>query len=212
VGGPKFGPSRSFKHRAPSGTTVPKPASRTPVRLRRAGARDVPAIARIYNEAVRTTTATFDLQPRSVADRRRWFDSHDRRHPIFVAVRGRSVVGWASISPWSDRPAYDGTAEVSIYVAAANRGHGIGSKLLARLVRTGWEDGFHTLLARVADGNAVSLRMHGEVGFAPIGVMREVGKKFGRLLDVHLLQLLYPPTLGARPRRPPPNGRRPGRD
>ncbi|MFY9717028.1 MAG: N-acetyltransferase family protein [Thermoplasmata archaeon] len=182
------------------------------VRVRRAGSKDVPAIARIYNDAIRTTTATFDLKPRSLADRRRWFASHGRRHPIFVAVRGSSVVGWASLSPWSDRPGYDRTAEVSTYVTAEERGQGIGTQLLARLVRTAGDDGFHTLLARVADGNAVSLRMHREAGFAPIGVMREVGVKFGRLLDVHLLQLLYPPIGRARPRRRNPSDRRPGRD
>ncbi|HTP54292.1 MAG TPA: GNAT family N-acetyltransferase [Thermoplasmata archaeon] len=183
-----------------------------PVRLRRARTSDVGAIARIYNEAVLTTTGTFDLRPRSLPDRRRWFASHDRRHPIFVAVHGRSVVGWASISRWSDRPAYDATAEVSIYVSAPDRGRGIGARLLHRLVRAGRESGLHTLLARVADGNAVSLRMHAEAGFVPVGVMREVGVKFGRRLDVHLLQLLYPSGAPvARPRRAR-GGRRPGRD
>ena len=182
-----------------------------PVRVRRAAPADVPSIARIYNEAIRHTTATFDTEPRSLRERRRWFAAHDRRHPILVAERDGAVVGWASLSPWSDRPAYDRTAEVSVYVAAADRGQGIGSRLLGALVRRGRSVGHHTRIARIADRNPASLRLHATAGFRSIGVMREVGSKFGRLLDVDLLQLLYPQA-----RRPGPAGRRrrrrPGRD
>ncbi|HTP56046.1 MAG TPA: GNAT family N-acetyltransferase [Thermoplasmata archaeon] len=174
--------------------------------MRPATARDVPAITAIYNDAVRTTTATFDLEPRSLAAGRGWFRSHGRRHPVLVAVRDGVIVGWASLSPWSDRPAYDRTAEVSVYVDAGARGRGIGRRLLARLVREGGRRGLHTLLARVADGNAVSLRLHTSLGFVRIGVMREVGTKFGRLLDVHLLQRTYPTRSSVRPRRPGGSG------
>lgn len=176
--------------------------------MRRATVLDVPSIARIYNESVRTTTASFDVRPRTLVDRRRWFAEHGRRHPVFVAVRRDRVVGWASLSPWSDRRGYDATAEVSTYVRSTARGQGVGSALLAALIREGRSVGFHTLIARIADGNAVSLRLHGTAGFTPVGVMREVGLKFGRRLDVHLLQLLYPspnPPASARNRsaRPP---------
>ena len=184
-------------------------ATRT-ISLRLASVRDVPGITSIYNDAVRTTIATFDLEPRSLAAGRRWFRSHGLRHPVLVAVRAGEIVGWASLSPWSDRPAYDRTAEVSVYVEAGSRGLGIGHRLLAELVREGGRRGLHTLIARVADGNAVSLRLHASLGFVPIGVMREVGTKFGRLLDVHLLQRTYPLRSAVRPRRTagPGSGRR----
>jgi L-amino acid N-acyltransferase len=190
---------------------VPTPRRPGPVRVRPATLRDVPTIAEIYNEAVRTTTATFDVRPRSLADRRRWFRDHDRRHPVLVGLRGTTVIGWASLSPWSDRSAYEDTAEVSTNVAGSERAHGVGSRLLGGLVRRARSLGFHTLLARVADGNEASLRLHATAGFSPVGVMREVGVKFGRRLDVHLLQLLFPPVRGTVPeriRRP----RRPGRN
>jgi L-amino acid N-acyltransferase len=182
------------------------------VRVRRATARDLASITRIYNDAVRTTTATFDTRPRRAAAARRWFSEHGRRFPLVVAERAGAIVGWASIGPWSDRPAYAGTGEVSTYVARAERGRGIGTALLRSLVDLGTAAGLRTLVARVVDGNAASLRLHRSAGFREIGVMREVGRKFDRWLDVRLLQrmLRAPAAGGARPRAPPRRGR--GRD
>lgn len=79
--------------------------------IRRAELSDLEAITAIYNEAVLTTTATFDTEPKAAAERVAWFESHDDRHPILVAVSSGQLVGWASLSRWSERPAYDDTAE-----------------------------------------------------------------------------------------------------
>jgi L-amino acid N-acyltransferase YncA len=158
------------------------------VEVRRAGEPDLPSITEIYNDAIMSTTGTFDTEPRTLADRSEWFQAHDVRHPILVAVSDARVVGWAALSPWSERKAYDETAEISVYVAESFRGRGIGQGLVKALVEVAQIGGYHTLLARVAGGNAASLRMHAAAGFAEIGVMREVGVKFGRRLDVHLLQ------------------------
>lgn len=73
--------------------------------IRRAELADLPAITDVYNEAIVTTTATFDTEPKTVEQRQEWFRSHDERHPIFVAVLDSRVVGWASISRWSERAA-----------------------------------------------------------------------------------------------------------
>jgi L-amino acid N-acyltransferase len=182
-------------------------ATAGPVRVRPARSSDAGAIRAIYNEAVATTTATFDTEPRSPTDQRRWMQEHAAPYAVLVAERGGSVLGWASISAWSPRRAYAGTAEVSEYVRAEDRGRGVGSRLLARLVRIADRRGFHTLLARVADGNRASLRLHARFGFRRVGVMREVGWKFGRRLDVHLLQRISP---GPTPRRSGPAARSPG--
>lgn len=160
--------------------------------LRSAREEDVPALAGIYNEAVLTTVATFDTQPRSLEAQREWLRLHNPAHPVFVAeVRGE-VVGWASLSRWSDRRAYDCTAEVSFYVRSDHRGRGIGRALLVALITRSDERGVHALLARIADGNAVSVHLHEALGFRPVGVMREVGFKFGRWIDVHLLERMHP--------------------
>jgi L-amino acid N-acyltransferase YncA len=159
-----------------------------PVSLRNAVEADNAALAEIYNEAVRTTIATFDTEPRSAEAQRRWLAGHDTRHPVLVVEIGGRVVGWASLSPWSDRKAYDGTAEVSFYVFAEHRGHGLGRMLLAALVARAAASGMHSLLARIADPNPVSTHLHETLGFHRIGVMREVGRKFDRWIDVHLFE------------------------
>jgi L-amino acid N-acyltransferase YncA len=164
------------------------PTEPPPHRIRLAVESDVPAVTEIYNEAILTTTGTFDTEPRSVDDRTRWFRAHDSRHPVFVGIVGGDVVGWSSLSVWSDRSAYNATGEVSVYVAERSRGQGVGQALLRAVVDAARVLGYHTLLARVADGNEASFRLHASHGFVSVGVMREVGTKFGRRIDVHLLQ------------------------
>jgi L-amino acid N-acyltransferase len=175
------------------------------LRLRPAALGDAEAIRSIYNDAVRTTTATFDTEPRGPVAQRRWMAAHAPPYSVLVAERDGRVVGWASLSAWSDRRAYDATAEVSEYVAAAERGHGIGRAMLGRLLRDADRRGFHSMIARIADGNRASLRLHRAFGFRRIGVMREVGLKFGRRIDVHLLQRMAPGRDGPPPGSPAPS-------
>ena len=158
--------------------------------IRFAGIADLEAITEIYNEAVRTTTATFDTEPKTVEARRSWFESHSDRHPILVAELAGQVVGWGCLTKWSDRPAYDETAETSFYVKEEHRGRGIGRKLKQAIIETARGLGFHSLIARVADGSEESLHLNETFGFQRVGTLREVGRKFGRLLDVHILQLI----------------------
>ncbi len=187
----------------------PVRAPPAPVVVRPALPRDREAVRSIYNDAVATTTATFDTEPRSVAADRAWWSAHRAPYLVLVAVDARGVVGWASLSAWSERRAYAATAEVSEYVAAGHRGRGVGRALLGRLVGEADRRGFHTLLARIAEGNPASQRLHRAFGFRPVGVMREVGVKFGRRIDVHLLQRLGPrrPAPGRAARRAPGSGR-----
>ena len=89
------------------------------ITIRRAKIADVAAITEIYNEAIATTTATFDTEPKTVAERSAWFEAHDERHPILVAVCEESVVGWSSLSKWSERRAYDDTSSGEAFVFGA---------------------------------------------------------------------------------------------
>lgn len=161
-----------------------------PVTIRPAQISDAAEIRDIYNEAIATTTATFDTQPKTLAERQAWIESHDDRHPILVAELDMHVVGWASLTRWSDRPAYDGTAETSFYVAAEARGRGIGRLLKQHLIEEARRCGYRTLLARVAEGNAASIHLNEQFGFQHVGTMKQVGRKFEQLLDVHLMQLM----------------------
>ena len=161
------------------------------VTLRAATPADQESIRSIYNDAVLHTTATFDTDIRTTEQQANWFRAHKKNHPVIVAEESGTVVGWASLSSWSDRCAYDGTVEVSEYIHPDHRGRGIGSQLLREVMRLGKEAGNHSVLARISEGNATSIHMHEKFGFAHIGVMKEVGFKFGRYLDVHLMQLTY---------------------
>jgi L-amino acid N-acyltransferase YncA len=159
--------------------------------IRAAQLSDLGAISEIYNEAIASTTATFDTAPKTLDEQQRWFESHGPRHPILVAELDGQVVGWACLSRWSDRPAYDDTAETSFYVKSEHRGRGIGRELKEAIVQQGRRLGFHSLIARVAEGSEASLHLNQSVGFRHVGVLKEVGRKFGRFLDVHVMQIIF---------------------
>jgi len=150
---------------------------------------DLSAMAAIYNQAVLSTTGTFDTKPRSVAQMKSWFEAHGNTYPVIVARRDNAVAGWASLSAWSERLAYRKSAEVSFYVHERFRGKGIGKALLATLIEASRQKGFYVLLSRVTSENEPSLHLHQAAGFRSIGIMHEVGFKFGRYIDVHMLEL-----------------------
>jgi len=160
--------------------------------IRPAKADDLNAITEIYNEAILATDATFDTKAKTDDEQRAWFVNHGPKNPILVAELDGFVVGWVSLSQWSDRCAYSDTAEISLYVKEGLRGRGIGSRLMKDIIQRGEEVGLHTVIARITAGNQRSIHLHESVGFEHIGVMREVGRKFGRLLDVRLMQKIYP--------------------
>ncbi len=164
------------------------PMNREEFYIRDASLVDIVAITDIYNESILTDVATFDTEPKSIEDRVNWFNAHDEKHPIIVACVEDKVVGWASLSIWSDRPAYNGTAEVSVYVDAKYRNMGMGGQLIEELVYQANSNGLHYLLSRITMGNETSIRLHKRYGFETIGVMHEVGHKFGIYLDVTLME------------------------
>jgi phosphinothricin acetyltransferase len=166
--------------------------SSTTPRIRLAADGDAAAIAGIYNHEVATGTATFDTVEVTAAERQAWLAAHRgaARHPVVVAeAADGAVVGWASLSAWSERCAYARAAEVSVYVHRDARGLGVGRALLDDLIARGRAAGLGVLLARIVAGGTASLRLHSRAGFRPIGTMRRVGEKFGRILDVELLEL-----------------------
>jgi L-amino acid N-acyltransferase YncA len=158
--------------------------------IRQATLADVPALADIYNEAVLTTTATFDIEPKSIEDRTEWLQSRGERYPVLVAEVDGQVVGYAVLTRWSDRAAYADTVETGLYVHSAHRDRGIGRELKAAIIEEARRLGFHSLVARITADSAVSLHLNRTAGFTHVGTLREVGCKFGRLLDVHIMQKL----------------------
>jgi phosphinothricin acetyltransferase len=159
--------------------------------IRKASAADVPAITEIYNDAILNLTATFDTQPKTIAEQKKWFKDHRAQFPVLVAEQKGKIAGWASLSRWSDRCAYSATAEASLYINARDRNKGLGRKLLSAILDEGQKAGFHTVIARIVEGNAASIHLCESLGFTHIGTMREVGRKFGKLLDVQMMQKIF---------------------
>jgi phosphinothricin acetyltransferase len=162
------------------------------VSIRLATVEDAEAIRAIYNVEVTTSTVTFDLEPRSLAAQRDWLAMRSGAHSAIVAVDGGEVIGFASLSPWKDRPAYRTSVEDSVYVHRDHQGRGIGRVLLARLLDVANESGFHAVFGRIVGGHEASIGLHRALGFEVIGVEREVGRKFGRWLDVVVVEKLLP--------------------
>jgi len=159
------------------------------MRTRLAEPRDAEATRAIYNLEVAETTVTFDLVPRSLADQMAWIAEHSGGHPALVAVDDhKKVQGFASLSPFRPRPAYAPTVEDSVYVRRESRGHGIGELLLRDLLSVATDHGFHSVVARIVGGHDASIALHDKCGFEQVGCEREVGRKFGRWLDVVLMQ------------------------
>jgi L-amino acid N-acyltransferase len=161
------------------------------VTVRLAERRDAEAIRSIYNLEITESTVTFDLVPRTIDEQVAWIDEHSGGHPAIVAVDGDGVViGFGSLSPYKDRPAYSTTVEDSVYVHRDHREKGLGKLLLAELIRLGRDHGFHAMIARIVGDHDASIALHRSCGFEMVGTEHEVGRKFNRWLDVVELQLL----------------------
>ena len=158
--------------------------------LRPATAADAAATAAIYNAEVLGSRVTFDLVTRTFEEQAEWLDARSGALEVVVAEIDGEVVGFASLSAYRERAAYRTTVEDSIYVHADHRGAGVGRALLEEIVSVARERGFHAVIARIVADHAASIRLHAAIGFQHVGIEREVGRKFGRWLDVAVMQLL----------------------
>ncbi len=161
------------------------------MQIRPAELSDAPAIMGIYNPVVESSTATFDLVPRTLAQQRDWLSDRSGARVVLVATtESGEVAGYAATSPYRDRAAYATTVEDSVYVHPDHHGRGVGRLLLDALVGTARAHGFHAMMARIVADHEASIALHAVCGFEVVGHEREVGRKFGRWLDVTLMERL----------------------
>jgi phosphinothricin acetyltransferase len=155
---------------------------------------DLDAVNDIYNHYVRTSAATFDVEPRSMDWRRGWYDAFAERgrHRLLVAREGPLVLGYASSSPYRDRPAYDPSVLTSVYVDPARTGGGIGRALYDALLSELEAEDVHRAYAGITMPNPASVRLHERCGFRRVGYFSEQGRKFGRFWDVAWYQRAVP--------------------
>ena len=156
--------------------------------IRIAQIRDSEAIRDIYNNEVSSGTATFDLTPRTADEQREWLSERSGAHVVLVAEINEEVVGFASLSRYQKRPAYNTTVEDSLYVHPDHQGKGIGLAMLTALIEKASEHGFHTIIARISGESAGSIATHERAGFEEVGREKQTGRKFGRWLDVVVMQ------------------------
>jgi phosphinothricin acetyltransferase len=158
--------------------------------IRPAGPDDITAIARIYADAVKNGTATFEIEPPGEAEMaRRQQTLFAKGYPYLVAERAGVVAGYAYVGPYHVRPAYRWSVEDTIYVAPQFHRLGLGLLLLTRLIADAEARGFRHMIAVIGDkANAGSIAVHEAVGFRRIGALQSVGFKHGRWLDVVVMQ------------------------
>jgi phosphinothricin acetyltransferase len=154
--------------------------------IRPAQAGDAAALAGIYNHYVRETAITFDTEEKTVVDRAAWLSHFQSagRYQCFVIEDVGQVIGWASSHRFRDRAAYDTTVETSIYLAPAHHGRGFGRKLYAALFEALAGEDVHRAYAGITQPNSASNRLHETFGFERVGLLPQVGRKFGRFWDV----------------------------
>jgi phosphinothricin acetyltransferase len=150
---------------------------------------ELPAIVRIYNEVLESSTAIFSDVPVTLEERTRWWHARlARDYPVLVARGPSGVLGFASFGDFRAWPGYRFTVEQSVHVTALARGRGAGSALVRALIGHAAARGKHVMVGGVDAGNAASIRFHERLGFEKAGTLREVGYKFGRWLDLVFLQ------------------------
>lgn len=161
------------------------------MQIRDAVAADIPGIADIYNHAVAHTTAIWNDQVVDVANRTAWHAERQRLgYPVLVAMDDDdAVLGYASFGDWRAFDGYRHTVEHSVYVRLDARGQGIGETLMQALIARARAIGKHAMVAGIEAGNATSIRLHKKLGFAEVGLLPQVGMKFGKWLDLAFLQL-----------------------
>jgi L-amino acid N-acyltransferase YncA len=149
---------------------------------------DWPAVRAIYEAGIATGDATFDTAAPTWAA---WDAAHLADHRLVARLDGR-VVGWTALAPVSDRCAYAGVAEVSIYVAPDAQGRGVGRALLGAVVASAERGGIWTLQSGIFPENQASIRLHQACGFRVVGVRERLGRMHGRWRDVVLLERRSP--------------------
>lgn len=163
--------------------------------IRPARLSDIATITDIYNDAGVGTTASYDLEPLTVANREAWF--HERQaqdYPVLVAESDGRVVGYATYGRFRDKAGYDLTVEHSVYVDRNSRASGVGLMLMRALIDYARGRGIHVMVGALDGANEASIAFHAKLGFVEVARMPEVGRKFGRWLELVFVQLVFPET------------------
>jgi L-amino acid N-acyltransferase YncA len=166
-----------------------------PLKIRPARADDAKEIARIYNQGVQDRAATFENAYVTPEERYLWLVARPDRYPVLVAEVKHTLMGWASLTPYSPRHCYDGIAELSIYIDRSLRGHGVGQELMKAMQNGAREKGYHKLVGRVISDNQPARKLCQLMGWKEMGVHEKHGKLGNEWHDLILVEYLIPENL-----------------
>ncbi len=158
--------------------------------IRNARPDDAWAIASIYNDYILNTTISFETETLTEEEMRERLECIAAEYPYFVFEDGGNVVAFCYAHRWKERCAYSQTLETTVYVAPSHVHRGIGRQMMTKLIAECRQCGFHVLVACITAENVVSIKMHEAMGFRQVSLFEQVGRKFGRWLDVVDLELL----------------------
>lgn len=158
--------------------------------VRKAVLADIQAILEIYNLGIEDRIATLELETKDVAYMEKWFSNHGERYAVLVAEQEGQMVGWASLNPFSTRSAYNGVADLSIYIDRNQRGKGIGSILLTELGKLAKENGFYKIVLFTFAFNGLGQGLYRKLGFREVGIFEKQGIIDGSFVDVMIMEKL----------------------
>ena len=157
---------------------------------------EMPQILSIYNEVIRNSTAVYSEEEFTPARGETWFDAKtEHGFPLIVARDESGITGFGTFGEFRAWPCYSHSVEHSVHVRADRRGRGIGRALVVELLARAAAMGKHVVIAGIDADNAVSIGLHGSLGFTSVGHFHEVGFKFGRWLDLVFMQCILKPTV-----------------
>ncbi|NDL67391.1 N-acetyltransferase [Clostridiales bacterium F-3ap] len=152
--------------------------------------RDLPEVLELYNQYVRTSTATFSIEPVELAEMEGMVLGGDRRYASFAVLVEEALAGYVLLARYKNREAYDTTAEVTLYLKEEAAGRGIGTQALDFIEGHAKSHGFRALLAVICEENQASIALFRKMGYFQCAHFREVGRKFDRMLDVVVYEKL----------------------
>jgi phosphinothricin acetyltransferase len=165
-----------------------------PVLVRKAESGDLPRLTDLYNHYVRTSPATFDLEPASLESRKEWMSRYADTgpHRLLVALEGRELAGYATSGKVREKPGYLTSVETTVYIHPDCQSRGIGTRLYGELFAALANEDVHRAYAAIVLPNPASIALHARFGFEPVGLYREIGRKFGRYWDVQWFERALP--------------------
>lgn len=158
--------------------------------IRRATEADISSILQIYNQGIEDRIATLESELKDVVYMQEWFEKHQGRFSVLVAEDNGIVVGWASINPYSNRCAYDGVGDLSIYIHRDHRGKGIGGQLLREIETVGKENKFYKIVLFTFPFNHLGQSLYRKAGYREVGVFQNQGLLEGNFIDVMAMEKL----------------------